>query len=138
MNTTIGRHLRATRDIKQGEIILTEPPLVLGPKTVSFPMCLGCNRLLEPKDLIQPKVDKKSKIRKPPNYYKCTKCKWPLCGPQCENSKFHVDECNLMADKRFQCNIDYDEETGEIKKESAYCAIVPLRCLLLKKTNLKR
>lgn len=137
MNAKIGRHLKATRDIKQGEIILSELPLVFGPKIISAAMCLGCNRLLETNDLIQPKADKKSKMRIPRNYYKCSKCKWPLCGPKCENSELHVDECNLMADKRFQCNIDYDEEGDECKKESAYCAIVPLRCLLLKKSNLK-
>lgn len=138
MNSQFGRHLKATRDIKQGEIILRELPLVYGPKVISSPICLGCNQLLVEKHLTPARIDRKTKTKIPRNYYKCSKCKWPLCGPDCENSKLHVDECNLMANKRFQCNIDYDEEAvAEGKKESAYCAILPLRCLLLKKINPK-
>lgn len=45
-NEVLGRHLRATRDIKIGEQILKEAPLVLGPKVASAPLCLGCHRNL--------------------------------------------------------------------------------------------
>jgi hypothetical protein len=38
----IGRHYVATRNIKPGEIVLREAPLVIGPSQVSVPVCVGC------------------------------------------------------------------------------------------------
>lgn len=113
--------MRATRNIRSGEIILKESPLICGPKTASIPVCLGCHRtLLTPVD----------------NYYKCRKCTWPLCGPDCENSVHHLDECKLMSLKRFNNKINYDRiKDPNGKKESAYCIILPLRCLILKQKN---
>lgn len=58
-----------------------------------------------------------------------------MCNSQCAKSTVHLAECQLMAEKKFQCSIDYNA-TDEHRKESAYCAILPLRCLLLKQTNL--
>ncbi len=37
-----GRFLVASRTIKAGELILHEPPLVIGPKLLTQPLCLGC------------------------------------------------------------------------------------------------
>ena len=34
--------VKAVRNIKAGEIILTEAPLVLGPAQTTIPVCLGC------------------------------------------------------------------------------------------------
>ncbi|XP_067613512.1 SET domain-containing protein SmydA-8 [Eurosta solidaginis] len=123
-NDTLGRHLRATRDIKQGEIFLREKPFIYGPKVASAPICLGCHRTLP-----SPTSSQK-------NYYKCTRCSWPLCGVECERLPLHIDECELMAARKFNAKIDYDptkEQTG--MKESAYCVILPLRCILLRKKN---
>lgn len=117
-NSTIGRHCIATRDIKQNEIILRELPLVIGPKLVSPAICLGCNQNLETK---QNKT----------NFYKCSKCKWPLCSENCEKSKLHIAECNRFYKSNFQCPINYVAQEKD-RKETAYCTIVPLRCLLLK------
>ncbi|KAJ6634117.1 SET domain-containing protein SmydA-8, isoform A [Pseudolycoriella hygida] len=120
-NDKFGRHCIASRDIKQNEIILREQPLVLGPKVVSPALCLGCNQNLE---LTEMQTD----------FFKCSKCKWPLCSKNCEKSKFHVAECNLLYKSNYQCQISYvAAEKG--KKESAYCTIVPLRILLLKNEN---
>lgn len=126
--------MRANRDIKCGEIILCEKPLVFGPKIISSPTCLGCNRFVEAQDIRVPTTSKERKVKTIKNYYKCSKCKWPMCNESCEQSKAHVDECNLMAQKKFRCNIDFNADEVN-KKESAYCAIVPLRCLLMKTTN---
>ncbi|XP_037033385.1 SET domain-containing protein SmydA-8-like [Bradysia coprophila] len=120
-NNQIGRHCIAARDIKQNEIILREQPLVLGPKLASPAICLGCNQNLELK-------------RNATNFYKCSKCKWPLCGQSCEKSKLHTAECSRLQTTSFKCPIDY-VAADRNKKESAYCTIVPLRCLLLKKEN---
>lgn len=132
--------MQASRNIKAGEIIFREMPLVFGPKIISAPICLGCNRYVKPQDIpLKTSHDgnnhnRKSKVKYQRNYYKCSKCKWPVCNNECEKSSIHLDECQLMTEKKFQCNIDYNADE-ENRKESAYCAILPLRCLLLKKTN---
>ncbi|XP_036326131.1 SET domain-containing protein SmydA-8-like [Rhagoletis pomonella] len=124
INDILGRHLRATRDIRKGEIFLREKPFIYGPKVASAPVCLGCHRTLT-----APEPPQK-------NYYKCTRCTWPMCGPHCERSLQHVDECEIMAARKFNSKIDYyssKHQTG--KKESAYCVILPLRCILLHNKN---
>ncbi|KAH8244081.1 hypothetical protein KR038_000446 [Drosophila bunnanda] len=118
-NEILGRHLRSTRDIKIGEQILKEAPLVLGPKVASAALCLGCHRnLLAPGN-------------RPGNYYKCSSCSWPLCGKECETSPHHQPECQLMRGSNFQSKINYTPGKEE-RKESAYCVIMLLRCMQLK------
>lgn len=118
-NETLGRHLRATRDIKIGEQILKEAPLILGPKVASAPLCLGCHR-----NLLAPEKRKG-------NYYKCSSCSWPLCGKECEDSPYHKAECELMSRSNFQSKINYVPGEAD-RKESAYCVIMLLRCMQLK------
>nr|CAD7204897.1 unnamed protein product [Timema douglasi] len=113
----LGRFLVASRDIKQGELILREPPLVLGPKTATFPLCLGCHRRL-PSDL--------------EGYHVCSGCNWPLCGPQCEGLTPHQDECRLMRESEHKADIPFESPQ---KKEAVYCNIAPLRCLLLREKH---
>lgn len=141
---SIGRYVKSTRDIKAGEIILREKPLIFGPKIISVPICLGCHKNLKPQDIQvnaapsplpgNRKRNQKLKVKTVRNYYKCSTCKWPLCSRECEKSPAHLDECQLMAERNFQCSIDYNAQ-DEQRKESAYCAILPLRCLLQKKIN---
>lgn len=90
----------------------------------SQPLCLGCHRLLAAPTGTQTQR----------NYYKCSKCQWPLCGAACEQSPNHVDECQLMAEKKFGAKIDYkgQQQQEAAPKESAYCVILPLRCILMK------
>ena len=38
----LGRFLVATRDLKPGEMIISETPLVIGPQAVTIPVCLAC------------------------------------------------------------------------------------------------
>lgn len=38
----LGRYYVATRNIKPGEIVLTELPLVIGPSQATPPVCVGC------------------------------------------------------------------------------------------------
>ncbi|KAH8405988.1 hypothetical protein KR215_001817, partial [Drosophila sulfurigaster] len=121
-NQLLGRHLRATRDIRMGEQIMREAPLVLGPKVASPPICLGCHRNLLPP------------AKRSDNFYKCSSCSWPLCGKECEQSPYHRDECRLMAASNFQSKINYNPVEPELK-ESAYCVIMLLRCMQLKQSN---
>lgn len=122
VNDTLGRHLIATRDIKQGEMILKEKPAIVGPKIVSYPVCLTCYKKLKPEKQPDGKVD----------FYKCKSCGWPMCNFICETGKPHEEECELMAKRKYKSTISY---TGADRKESAYCVITPLRCLLLKKSE---
>lgn len=41
-NDKVGRYYVATRNIKPGEILLREMPLVIGPSQQSGPVCVGC------------------------------------------------------------------------------------------------
>lgn len=109
----------AKRDIKAGEVILREHPCVVGPKITSLPMCLGCH-----KTIAAPAFD----------FYKCSKCSWPMCGESCEILESHVEECKLMTAKSFKSPIKF---SGSTKIESSYCVIVPLRVILLKFSNPK-
>ncbi|EDV97595.1 GH16955 [Drosophila grimshawi] len=121
-NELLGRHLRATRDIRMGEQIMCEAPLVVGPKVAATPLCLGCHR-----NLLAP--------QKPAmTFYKCSSCSWPMCSKECEKSPFHLDECRLMAASNFQSKINYNPADPE-GKESAYCVIMLLRCMQLKRSN---
>lgn len=119
-NDVLGRYMIAKRDIKAGEIILRENPCVLGPKITSHVMCLGCHRSIDP-----PFSN---------DFYKCSKCSWPMCGKSCETLPSHVDECRVMHARNFKTAI---KNTGTAKMEASYCVIVPLRLILLEKSNPK-
>lgn len=118
----IGRHMVATRDIKQGEMILKEKPAVFGPRMASTAHCLACNKKLQPLKNIDNKFD----------FYKCTSCRWPMCGPVCEKSVVHKPECTIMTQRKYKCSISY--QTPD-KQEAAYCVIAPLRMLLMKESD---
>ena len=38
----LGNYLTASRDLKEGEVIFSEPPLVVGPTALTIPVCLHC------------------------------------------------------------------------------------------------
>ncbi|XP_055617476.1 SET domain-containing protein SmydA-8 [Toxorhynchites rutilus septentrionalis] len=126
-NPVLGRHLVATRAIRKGETIYRDEPLVLGPKMASSPMCLGCNRNLAPRVV--------SDARK--EFYCCRRCRWPLCGPSCEAAPNHTEECRLLSSSSYRPQITFHDDDPH-RKESAYCVIVPLRAILLKRKDSKR
>lgn len=64
------RYLVASKDIRSGEIILKDRPILIGPKINSELVCVNCYRILSKK------------------FHVCTKCKLaPLCVPSCEDGK---------------------------------------------------
>ncbi|XP_062539337.1 SET domain-containing protein SmydA-8 isoform X2 [Armigeres subalbatus] len=127
-NTALGRHLTATRPIRKGEIIFIDSPLLLGPKIASVPVCLGCHRNL-PTTSIDAHFD----------FYHCRRCGWPMCDSSCEAALDHREECALLArtPKSIRSEIHFRPDDPH-RKESLYCVIVPLRALLLKRSNPQR
>lgn len=109
---TFGRHMIAIEDIPAGTIIMRKQPLILGPKLASEPICLGCHEKL---DFL---------------YEDCSKCGWPLCSQECENSDMHRIECETLSQSGYKPNIELDQE-----RQVVYTAIAPLRCFLMKKSN---
>lgn len=117
----VGRHMVATRDIQQGEMIMKEKPAVIGPRMSSPAHCLSCGMKLEP-----------TKIGDKYDFYKCSICCWPMCGQKCEKAEIHKAECKIMTDMKYKCTIKYEQPN---KSEAAYCVIAPLRVLLMKQSN---
>ncbi|XP_065174327.1 SET domain-containing protein SmydA-8-like [Atheta coriaria] len=114
-NDHLGRYAVANRDIQPGDVIMKKTPLVAGPKMITVPICLGCHRKLQP------------------DHVKCTKCAWGLCSAECEESKWHIHECKLLARAGVKPQIRNLNE-----KSSSYALILPLRALLLKNTHKKQ
>uniref|UniRef100_A0A182N405 MYND-type domain-containing protein n=1 Tax=Anopheles dirus TaxID=7168 RepID=A0A182N405_9DIPT len=128
-NDHLGRHLVATRSIKQGEIIYRDEPYAVGPKIANVPICLGCNRNLMP--LWQQSGDSSAR------FHECSRCGWPLCGRGCEQAAQHLPECSVLTASGYRPNIRPNPADPE-HRESAYCVIVPLRVLLLERTAPER
>nr|XP_040239449.1 SET domain-containing protein SmydA-8 isoform X2 [Anopheles coluzzii] len=122
-NDRLGRHLVATRHIKQGEIIYRDEPYAVGPKIANVPLCLGCNRNL---------MAGWDATRGLDRFHECSRCGWPLCGPGCEEVAQHRPECSVLAGSGYRPNIRPNPSNPE-QRESAYCVIVPLRVLLLER-----
>lgn len=123
MSEVMGRYLVAARDLKPGELIISELPLAVGPCADSSPVCLGCYQPIE-----YPFLD---------SQYKCSECKWPLCSSECPGIKSengHNDiECKLFKENFHIAELLYDCKGKDIRL--LYEVILPLRCLLLKTSN---
>ncbi|KAM3956983.1 SET and MYND domain containing, arthropod-specific, member 1 isoform 1-T2 [Aphomia sociella] len=102
-----GRYLEATRDIKAGDIILKEKPLITGPTQITPPVCLGCYTLLE-----------EGKTAR------CEKCGWPFCSEVCTRKEEHLPECFYTQQKGEKISI-----TTFGSPHPNYQCITVLRCL---------
>ncbi|XP_076039649.1 SET domain-containing protein SmydA-8-like isoform X2 [Oratosquilla oratoria] len=78
-DTGLGRHLVATRDISEGTIIFSEPPLILSPKAGGEAVCLACFSALE----------------KGQTCY-CLGCGGPLCAQDCPGGSHSDKECEIV------------------------------------------
>ncbi|XP_070490459.1 SET domain-containing protein SmydA-8-like [Chironomus tepperi] len=116
-NSKLGRYTIASRDLKAGEVLFREVAVVHGPKMLSNPICLGCHKAL---------VIKSKKT----DFYRCSRCSWPLCSKQCERLDPHIDECNLMSSKNYKSPIKVNCLNQQ--SDAIYCLIFPLRFLILK------
>ncbi|XP_050299110.1 SET domain-containing protein SmydA-8-like isoform X2 [Anthonomus grandis grandis] len=109
-DATLGRHLIATRDLKCGEIILQEPPLIWGPPQITIPVCLGCGNAI-----------------KRENFKPCSKCGWPVCSDICEKSPSHIPECQYTVSRGSKVTISTFDTV-----HPSYQCITVLRCLYQK------
>ena len=109
----------ATRDLKQGEVIFEELPLVRAPPFSTHPVCLGCYEPLERG-----------------NYFQCKICHWPFCNQSCYKSdnKDHKLECSLFEKQGVTVNPrEFNFRGGP---EPLYDVIKPLRVLGLNSKDL--
>ena len=86
----------------------------IGPDNLSKPLCLGCM------------------TRKVSGSYLCRDCNWPMCNSLCSKSPNHIEECKLLKSRGCNIKVPWFD-----KPCSYYDAILPLRVLLLQKTNPK-
>ncbi|XP_066249771.1 SET domain-containing protein SmydA-8-like isoform X1 [Euwallacea similis] len=116
----MGRYIVSKKEIKPGEVIISEEPLVVGPCTSCKVQCLGCYRDLENKD----------------HMHRCTNCGWPLCCKKCPGLKKthgHTEiECTILQECKSASFFDFNN-LEELRIH--FQAIVPLRCLILKTTD---
>lgn len=104
----------ACRDIKAGEIVLKESPLVKGPSQITCPVCVSCLQGIYEADL-----EKR---------LECEKCGWPVCENCVGNvSNDHRDECELTVARGSKFQLQH-----YFNPHPTYQCIIVLRCLLLK------
>ncbi|XP_038222646.1 SET domain-containing protein SmydA-8 [Zerene cesonia] len=117
----LGRYLVASRDLAPGDVILTEPPIIFGPKAMPDPEakmpCVGCYKPIFT-DIGE----------------RCSSCGWPVCSGNCPgltDSRHHGLEC-LVLRARPDCVLD------NMADYYRHDALFPLRCVLLQKTDPER
>lgn len=127
MDETFGRFLQASRDIKSGNVIFTENPLVVGPdwsydlfRTASTFNCVGC---FEPIRVLN---------------YRCMKCEWPCCSPECvglQNTKLHDIECLLL---KGGLGVKHESDYRAVRDYYRTDVLFALKCLLLQLKHPKK
>lgn len=115
-NDKVGRYAVASENLKPGDLIFSEHPFAYGPKSDTYCVCLGCHAPVDCTVL-------------------CTKCQWPVCGPDCENLTCHKDfECEIFTKNAVKFQPVADPTDVCIQYE----CITPLRVLLAKEKDPKR
>jgi len=106
----LGNFLIANRNIKNGEVILHEAPMVVGPSQMTIPVCLACYTPVD-------------------GSFKCARSGWPLCGPECAKAVAHNPEVVVPAQVDAKFEIDEYFQPCYL-----YECIVVLRALMLQKS----
>ncbi|KAJ8981911.1 hypothetical protein NQ317_007303 [Molorchus minor] len=118
----MGRYIVSKKDIRPGEVILSEEPLVIGHCTGCKVQCLGCYKCLEAeKSFVN--LDVKNAAGR------CAARNVPVSR---DASVTRTWECAVLQETKSSSFLDYaDLESVRFHLQ----AIVPLRCLLLKSTD---
>ena len=104
----VGRQLVTTRDVRMGEVLYLEDPIVVGPSQECDPICLSCLAAID-------------------TSYLCNGCGYPMCDEECAADHQNTRECSILA------NTSPPSFEGE--KNDAYHCILPLRVLLQQSDN---
>ncbi|XP_059608080.1 SET domain-containing protein SmydA-8-like [Phlebotomus argentipes] len=107
----VGRFLVASRNLKFGDVILKEAPLVTGPSQFTAPVCLGCLQEIHENTAT-----------------KCSRCGWPMCSQECQEAETHAEECRISA-ARGGITIEHF-----ICPHPIYQCVLTLRCLLTERS----
>eukprot|EP00092_Neocalanus_flemingeri_P045750 GFUD01051271.1.p1 GENE.GFUD01051271.1~~GFUD01051271.1.p1 ORF type:complete len:551 (-),score=122.42 GFUD01051271.1:56-1708(-) len=99
----VGRQIITTRDIRMGEVIYVEDPIVVGPSQECDAICLSCMSAID-------------------TSYVCGGCGYPFCDEECAADPVHDGECQVLCKAPLPV-IDGTQNT-------AYHPILPLRLLL--------
>lgn len=108
----------ANRDIKPGEIILKESPLICGPSQITCPVCVQCLQRLDESDIENAEQT-------------CDRCGWPICV-DCVPNRTTVKhlECDITAARGTRFAIQH-----YFMPHPMYQCITVLRCLLMKERD---
>ncbi|XP_013148060.1 PREDICTED: uncharacterized protein LOC106110709 [Papilio polytes] len=114
----LGRYLVVIRDLKPGDLVLMEKPLVFAPKAMPDPEaqmpCVGCYKPVFT-DVGE----------------RCAKCGWPVCSGNCPglvDPRHHGVECAVLS-TRPECVLD------NMADYYRHDALLTLRCVLLQNTD---
>jgi len=105
----VGRYMVTTRKVRAGETLFEETPVVIGPNQEGSPICLSCYSRVGLE-------------------YLCSRCGYPVCDIDCEQSPVHAAECRVLS--RGDKPVFSENEDTE-----AYHCILPLRLLLLSRSD---
>ncbi|XP_046607195.1 SET domain-containing protein SmydA-8-like [Neodiprion virginianus] len=118
-NEEFGRYVVANRDLEPGEELWSETAFVVGPKAFSYPLCLGCYSPWPPTGL--------ESTERP----LCSKCGWPVCGPDCELLPCHKDyECQVFAASGEKFNVIAAIDGDTVNASPQLDCVSPLRLLI--------
>merc|ERR1719481_1329173 len=104
----MGRYLMATKDLEEGELILNESPMVVGPRQLTKPVCLGCHK----------------EITSTTPFIRCVRCNWPMCSRECMDSPMHDAECRATRAAGKRIKVEHFGQTNMM-----YACITVLRAL---------
>merc|ERR1711892_210123 len=109
-SNVMGRYLIATKDTEEGELILNESPMVVGPRQLTKPVCLGCHK----------------EITSTTPFIKCIRCNWPVCSERCQDSPQHDAECRATKAVGSRIKVEHFDQINMM-----YACITILRALAL-------
>ncbi|CAG7721170.1 unnamed protein product [Allacma fusca] len=130
----LGRHWVASRNLKAGTLILKESPILRSPAwpTSNFGMWVANENPLEKAQCLTCGVFL-SVVGN--DVYRCSKCTWPLCGPECERNPNHLgNECAVFKMTQFT----FPPPRHEITPKRIDWAVTMIRLGRIKITNPQR
>ncbi|XP_021949211.1 SET domain-containing protein SmydA-8 [Folsomia candida] len=118
-NQKFGRHFVAARRLKAGTLVIQEDPTLCAPRGLpdGSPICLSCCVLMESQGK---------------SSYRCSKCAWPICSPECEQHELHAqNECKIFSER----HIKYPPSECEYPTYIVYKVVEILRGVLIKEND---